>query len=366
MRQRMLGLLAVAALVVASVFGIASMIRTTRSVIDRNNIDDSEAAAAPAAPANPRGLIAFAQNGRIVVAAPDGTSARFITAGPGDHTPVWSPDGKRIAFGSGQSEGRNGLFVTNADGTGEHQVASVAERNSPPTWSPDGTRLAYHDLGSKDAPGLYIAQADGSGARRIFAGTVNQPGWSPDGKSIAFTHNVKPTAGGLFVISADGQAEASAVVGGVFSAVSWSPDGTRVAVRGVRWQGAPKAVSSRQPVEQVLVYEVASGRDTELTAEASGGNWSPQWSPDGKSVMYVGGKDGAQTVMIVPTGAGQPRMVFMSTALVRPVWSPDGSELAVGIPESGTAPAVVSVVRADGRGSSALAPGESPAWGGTP
>ena len=382
MTQRLLGLSAVAVLVVASILGIASMVRATRAVIDRNELASERAESDQAESASLedpdsttdaeslRGRIAFAQDGRIVVAAPDGSDARFVTQGPHDFTPVWSPDGSRIAYGSTGDDGQARLFVVAADGTDAHQVADIAERDSPSSWHPDGTRLAFRAPGPpKERAGVYVAQADGSGTTQAFAGATNPPQWSPDGRSIAFTFNPKPTAGGLFVIPADSTVDADAasqvgaVVGGVFSAVAWSPDGSELAVRGVRWKGEPVAVAGRQPTEELVVYSLASQQVTELTSETSGGTWAPQWSPDGQSILYLGGEDGAQRVMVAPTTGGEPRTVFMSSALVRPVWSPDGTELAVGVAATAASPPLVNVVRADGLRSFALAPGEFPTWG---
>jgi len=55
--------------------------------------------------------------------------------------PVWSPNGKRIVF-SGQYNGFGGLFIMNANGSGEETLDSI-NAGSNPSWSSDGLKIAY-------------------------------------------------------------------------------------------------------------------------------------------------------------------------------------------------------------------------------
>jgi Tol biopolymer transport system component len=59
-----------------------------------------------------------------------------------NHTPLWSPDGTKLAFVSNRS-GKNQIYVLRVDGGEARQVTSLPSGASNPVWSPDGTHLAF-------------------------------------------------------------------------------------------------------------------------------------------------------------------------------------------------------------------------------
>lgn len=120
--------------------------------------------------------------------------ARTLTAptgfGNSDDTPVWSPDGRRIAFTRSEPAPyvKSQIWVMNSDGTGAHQLTHIgdAQYAAEPSWSPNGTRLAY-SVGGGRAGGVFVMNADGSASREMTAcpSGGEYPAWSPDGRSIA-------------------------------------------------------------------------------------------------------------------------------------------------------------------------------------
>ena len=103
--------------------------------------------------------------------------------------PVWSPDGKQLAFRRMLGESNSEVFVANADGSDPHNVTNDPAFDGWPAWSPDGTRLAFASNRGNQNYQIYTMNPDGSDVR-LVAGTEGRgtaPKWSPDGKTIYFT-----------------------------------------------------------------------------------------------------------------------------------------------------------------------------------
>ena len=75
------------------------------------------------------------------------TLTRFTFEGNNNFSPVWTPDGKRIAFKSNKEEGPLNLFWQLADGSGGLERLTTSEYlHAPSSWSPDGQLLAFLEV----------------------------------------------------------------------------------------------------------------------------------------------------------------------------------------------------------------------------
>jgi Tol biopolymer transport system component len=148
--------------------------------------------------------------------------------------PAWSPDGRWIAFISGQKVG-SGIFLIHPDGTGLHAIGNrhLELGGNPPAWSPDSRTLVYTRQ-SKNGQVLWSIGVDGAHARALVtAHSPGQPSFAPDGRHIAFIAFDGKGRMGIWVAAADGSgAHALHVAPGqktLFHFPVYSPDGRSLA-----------------------------------------------------------------------------------------------------------------------------------------
>ncbi|MEA2176200.1 MAG: hypothetical protein QOD00_3792 [Blastocatellia bacterium] len=266
---------------------ISDTASVTSAMPDINPTNDAETVttivkAASASGPKKNGLIAL-DSGRgdgtsgtsdIYVINPDGTGASDITSElPGtENTPVWSPDGTKIAYISHSNGTDDGIYVMNADGSNKRQVSSGSYYDQNPTWSPDGTRIAFGSNRTSGSYGIYVIDLDGSNLTRLADGNV--PDWSPDGARIVFS-----TGRGIGMMNADGSGVTIIPVpspGNGAGFFKWSPDGAKLVLTG---------------------YDASNGLAAVFTINADGTNlvkinntagaMNPSWSPDGTKIVFT-------------------------------------------------------------------------------
>ena len=114
----------------------------------------------------------------IMNASGKGRPKRLTFEGNYNTSPAWSPDGREIVY-VGRTNGNNQIFVVKFDGTDMRQLTNVGS-NEGPSFSPDGYFIAF-DSDREGTRGIYMMRADGGGQRRITPKYVNavSPKWSP-------------------------------------------------------------------------------------------------------------------------------------------------------------------------------------------
>jgi len=134
----------------------------------------------------------------------NGSNAIPLTNTIGNNVdPVWSPDGRRIAFSSNRS-GKTGIYIMDADGENEYHLdTGVSDMGGRIDWSPDGRWIAFY-AGDRGSRNIYLIAVDGSKMQQMtFASDNLAPSFSPDGNWIAYT-STQDGDNEIFIIRLDG------------------------------------------------------------------------------------------------------------------------------------------------------------------
>lgn len=226
--------------------------------------------------------------------------------------------------------------------------------------SPDGKQVAYTVMHTdtekgKDFTAIWLVSTQSGKARQLTSGTSqdNNPQWSPDGSQIAFIspRNEKPQ---IFVIPVDGgeARQITTLKQGVGGGPVWSPDGTQIAftastVVEPRDFSKPYRVDRfvyrfnemeylDDVVQSVYVTSADGGEARQLTNDRLM-NANPQWSPDGKELLYMAAMspDAAKvffpSLRIINLESGKTRDVLEGWGEIQAAsWTPDGQIVFAG------------------------------------
>jgi Tol biopolymer transport system component len=327
--------------------------------------------AVPSAAQVGSGRIAYAREGDgIYTVAPDGNGLVQLKSGLLRQA-RWSPDGSRIAYIGYSTQYE--LRVMNADGTGDHIVATDATgviSLSKQPWLPDSSRLTWGPFSDGD---IYTASAAGGDVRRLTTdGRMKEPPvWSPSGTLLAYASTVPspPGAWELFSVRDDGSAPVQITTGGFHNRQPvWSPNGSSIAF-------------VRTAISGPAIYVVhPDGTELHRVVEFSGDLGEPAWSPDGSRIAYsnqVNGRSapysapGVEIFAVNADGSGERRLTELAPQFSydsAPTWSPDGDQILFKRRFQLTAPLTTmnpdgtceSALRADPRGTPSTL--ESPSW----
>ena len=280
----------------------------------------------------------FAAVNLTSVRADDVTSN--VTPQPYFTEPALSPDRKEIAFVSGGD-----IWTVPASGGTASLLVSHPANEARPMYSPDGRQLAFISSRTGNGDIYLLTLATGDLKRLTFDDGLDQlDGWSRDGQWIYFTSASKDIGNlnDIFRVSVSGgtpmQVSADRYTNEFFSAPS--PDGNTLAfsARGIasgQWWRKGHSHIDESEIWLLRSFEGGTGTYERVTEAGGAKELWPMWASDSHNLFYVsdridpGNKSGAQNIWSITPGRSNAKRVsnFSDGRVIWPSISYDGHEI---------------------------------------
>jgi serine/threonine protein kinase len=287
-------------------------------------------------------------NTRLELIDRSGRTIRTLPLPTGSYSePRFSPDGTRIAFTYGKEIGRSFTWVADIERGVTTRIEFEGNFDAGPTWTPDGRRVVW---GSHRAAGrnLYWKNADGTGEDELLA---DVPNIFNDPRSVTENEVIYRSLSGvtnedIWVLPLTGDRTPKPLIATRFNEAdpALSPDG--------RWLAYRCDESGRFEV-YVVAYPSLTGK-VRLSKDGTVPNLFTtltliSWRNDGRELFYLGG-DG-RTVMSVPVEAGDTFRFGAVTPLFRLSRetagissAPDGRSFVVSVPAQAETRSILNLV----------------------
>ncbi len=265
------------------------------------------------------------RTGNLWIVNSDGSNHRKLTSSEGrESNPRWSPDGGRIAYTASTAEGSE-IYIRWMD-TGQTARISQLERSPRGiSWSPDGKWLAFSMLVPEKEPVIFKAPGKPKGAK-----------WAEDAKVITRVKHeadgsgyMEPGYAQLFVVPAEGGTPRQVTSGDYQhrSAPQWSPDGKSLIFSSNRSETWDYEFYNSE------IYSVSLNDGTvKALTNRDGPDRSPAISPDGRQIAYLSYENRTQTYQVTDLylmnsdGSGKKSLTTdFDRSVSSPTWAADGS-----------------------------------------
>jgi TolB protein len=247
------------------------------------------------------------------VCDPDGDGGQVALSSPEPIiSPAWSPDGRRLAYVSFETQ--KAVVWVQELATGQRRmVANFRGSNSAPAWSPDGTRLVV--TLSQDGPAqLFSIPADGGTPQRLTSSSAidTEAVFSPDGRWVYF---VSDRGGGpqIYRVPSGGGGVERVTYGGDYNiSPAISPDGRHLAF-----------IARQGNAYRLMLQELGSNVAVPLTDTRD--DESPSFAPNGRLIVYASRQQGGDVLMTTTLdGRIRTRLLSSGADMREPAWGPFG------------------------------------------
>jgi Tol biopolymer transport system component len=228
--------------------------------------------------------------GELVELARDGRPIRKIPGAANSLHPKLSPDQRRIAIRvlDAQTRTRDIWLVDLAREITSRFTFEPGNENLP-LWSPDGKRIAFVSDDSK-ATGICVRNVSGSGDRELLgrvSANVVPTDWSPDGATIVFEDGTPATRSDLWLLPLEGDRKPRPFLNGSYNEAQgrFSPDGRYL------------AYTSDESGRPEIYVQAFPDRSEKWQISTRGGS-DPEWSADGRELFYLGSDQQMMSVAV--------------------------------------------------------------------
>lgn len=213
-----------------------------------------------------------------------GDEHKPLTSGKSSYgTPVWSPDGDKIAYTSSE-EGSNQIFVRWMNSGATSSITNLRHSPGNLQWSPDGAKLLFTMRIPADKPQIANIPSPPEGAKWTEGATViDYVQYKADGSFEILEEGYSH----IYIVSANGGAPRKLTEGNYnHTSPSWTPDGESILFTADRTGNEDLDPTNAQ------IYEmnVESGEMIQIT-DKRGPHSNPVISPDGQYIAYTGYED---------------------------------------------------------------------------
>ena len=240
--------------------------------------------------------------------------------------PALSPDGSTLVFARGGD-----LWSVPITGGQAHPLTRNPATDRDPVFSPDGKRIAFVS-DREGSPQPFVMNADGGMPRQVgfHTGGYNVAGFTPDGQSllvsIARDHHWRD-ADRFALIGVEGRTAEAPLFDSAGENGRLSPDGKRLLFtrEGAQWWR--KGYQGTQD-SQVWIFDLESKEFSKILGPPGGALW-PLWRLDGKGLFYVGLEKGTWNLRERDLVSGTDRVLtrFTDDSVVYPTISRDGGTI---------------------------------------
>ena len=231
-----------------------------------------------------------------------------------DTTPIWSPDGRKIAFVSQRRDAEGDIWIlevkkkkTISPKGKPRQLTDYLGFDDHPCFSPDGKRLAF----TSDRDGqknIWICDLKTGRAWQLTTKGGINPHWSPDGQWIAFTSFRKDRGGDLFIIKTttpeNEDNRAIPITSGPYldGFPRWSPDGKRIVF--TRFALDTNRDGKLSPEDNPSIWILTGSGEIQLTTDEFY-DYLPFWGRDDK-IYFASDRSRNFDIWSIPSAGSIP------------------------------------------------------------